>query len=141
VSGCLKITYFIIGVPIVMELGEAANGRKVVGRTLDDVLELNQRLVVPAQVEQRPAERHSCRDVIRELPQPVSTEADSPFEIAGPSEPFRNGTEGRRILDSSSWLAGAIDSDRHGRIRYLICTVSEVVSVRPVLSVTTSVTV
>ena len=95
-----------------MEFGEAADGGQVVGRPPEHLLQLVARFLVVALIEERPAERDSCGQLIGELLQPFAAEGDCPIEVAGPAEALCDSAEGRCVFCRS--LSAPIQADaRH----------------------------
>ena len=81
-----------------VQLRQPANRREVVGRALEHLLELDLRLVVAAEVEQRPAERHARRQMIRKLLEAIAAERYGALEIAGPAESLGDAAKRGRLI-------------------------------------------
>ena len=86
-------------------LGEAANGRQIVGRVDEDGMKLVLRLVEPVERQQCASEGDPGREIARMNSQPGATDLDRFFVLAGAPVLFRELRKGDRrrvLLDPAS---------------------------------------
>ncbi len=81
-----------------VKLSEAPDGRQVVRGPLEHLLERCLRLVVSAEIEQRPSERHTGREMIRKLLQAVLAEGHRTLEVTRTPESLGNAAKRRSFV-------------------------------------------
>ena len=82
----------------IVQFGETANGREVVGRAAEHALEFGAGFFVLALVEQGPAEGHARGELVWKLLQAVAAERDGAIEVTGAPEALGDATKGRGVL-------------------------------------------
>ena len=127
----------LVGATMVVELRQATNRGQVIGRPFQDVLKLRSSFVVLTQIQECPSERDASRQMLWKLLQAVTAKSDRALQLSRPAKPLGDGAERRGVLCRR--LSRAMgQSQGHS---YLTWTVFVVTPLRPVLSVTVSVTV
>jgi hypothetical protein len=82
----------------IVKLRQASNRREVVWRPAHDLLELDARLVVLPEVQQRPPERDARGNVVGELLEAVAAQTDRLLQRAGPTEPLGDRAKRGRVF-------------------------------------------
>ena len=123
-----------------LDIGQLPNGGEIVGGGLQDIFELDRRLVVLSRLQQGSAKRDTRRQIRGVLGQTGAADADRLVELPGPAmllRELRKSNRRRILLDPASkffnpWIV------RHEAYGMTIGLV--VVALRPRLSVTVNLT-